>query len=190
MKIKRYNNFKTNESISKFFTNLKHKFNRKDDEQIISDLIKEIQSQDFNFDIQITLSNYLMDIFTLNNIEVIKVVNENDDDKPEYTYSTKIDGRMLSCYQLSSRILYRMIYNILNKNRELLIELKNSLNSKVDMDRINEFEVIKNNKVDYINLNRLFDFYEKDFQEESMRVKIDKILEKYGTSRLKNWRND
>lgn len=73
------------------------------------------------------------------------------------TLYKKINTFYLSSFNKWYRLFFNYLVTNLNEDRKDLI------------DKIEEFEVIRNNKIDWISLNSLYDFYETPFDKESIR---------------------
>lgn len=143
----------------------------KDNSRAIS-YINLFKEQDYNFYISRTDSYRTEFRFNQFNDILISALKSND------TGSMYING----VYQVISVDKSLELYNELNridKNNIKLIEiLNNKINSRREctyryiedtvieeiIERIDEFDVVLNNKLDEINLERLLDFYEIDYR--------------------------
>lgn len=119
-------------------------------------------------------SSYL---FTLNEKitfgSVYKIIRTNLEDC--VTYTLLLSGSNVTIpinYLLLSQLYERV--SIINHNnnhfRELLHELK--LSEKELLERIEEFEVVKNGKIDLISLDSLFDFYKVPIKQNQFLVSL------------------
>lgn len=102
-----------------------------------------------------------------------------------YSHSSNLkisfDNINLEVYDSLYRNLHRAIINNVIRRLSLLIFLEKKIGiMKEDVvDRIIEFELIKNNMVDLISLESLYDFYKKEFDRNDVTLYLFKHSIKY-----------
>lgn len=86
-----------------------------------------------------------------------RVFFEDSLDNPEMV--VELYNRLDYIYKLTNKV-YCSVRNIIDPSN---IKLESEQETK---DRLEEFDVIKDNKLDLISLNSLFDYYGKEFNEQ------------------------
>jgi len=139
--------------------------------KVIKDLINYYKEQSFNFYL---ISPPTPDMSVIYEVDNIKVYMHHDNLKIWVNRTElKCDGDLI--YKLYN-ILSRIYNNTWNLRKEISWNIFHRSGQLIEMDRFEEFEVIKNNKIDYINLNRLYDFYEADFNEERVKEIVTNLI--------------
>ena len=139
----------------------------------IKELIDKYKDQDVNVDIyDHTSSNNYWVILKYGDANFSVSCLRNDVD---IRYKFFIEGEQKRVDIKLVKQLYSIL-STLHFSTERFCELISKvIGEKVDQDRIEEFGVVKNNKIDYISLNSLFDFYEKPFDKEKVEEDIKSL---------------
>lgn len=133
--------------------------------------------------------DYLVYSFILDDKDIIikKKVSKRLRDKG---YELYIDGRKVYC----NKELFTEIFEATKqsnlyftgfKDRILMLVFKAWAHIDKEklmpelMDRLEEFEVIKNGKIDFISLESLFDFYSAKFSEDNFKKEMKLITKKH-----------
>lgn len=146
----------------------------------IESIIDLLKDQRINLDIKCdnhSIPGYTTQHILLNNKSItitrdsVQVINQYSD----FTYFFGIDNVKQYCslnskkelFLLSSSIYKRTLkftrtFNYIGFKIDDIIQLDTF--NKVLLERMDEFEVIKDNKLDLISLNSLFDYYNQDFK--------------------------
>lgn len=124
----------------------------------------------------------------INNTNVVKKAEfkfSNQDVLIYYSHSSNLkisfDNINLEVYDILYHNLHKAIVNNVIRRQFLLRFLEEEVGIiKEDIiDRIIEFELIKNNMIDLISLESLYDFYKNEFDKDDVTIYLSKLSIKY-----------
>ena len=163
-------------TLKKTIKNFKSFFNNEND-RIVSytNILKDWR---YSFDIEFDKQNYIYTFKVNDDLIEIHVLNSRENDikvrvnKKEVNISTKVCTDFLNELRRinkSTHYFTEFIVKNITKYKEPA-RFYNDVERAEAKERITEFEVIKDGKIDFISLNQLYDFYEVPFDENSLNV--------------------
>lgn len=161
------------------------KFNEHKTESILNSIYSDLCKKELlSGIIDSSTNNYIWDVTTLavnmdgimivcdliNNKKYRISINSKKISGESDTFKENIKAKIFTQLQrLSSEYdrFIRVIISYLTSGVMQTIEFTDEV-----LERVEEFEVIKNGRIDWISLNNLFDFYNVEFDEISFKKKI------------------
>lgn len=149
------------------------------DNQIVKDYIEFFKNQSYNYEVKARsyspyfyYKNILVEIYGSTS-DIRLLIESGSDVEPSLLNSdnelNKCLYRHLSCiYHKSMKLVQVIDYKRTNQLKQYQSINKETTNEIIE--RIEEFDVIINDKIDEINLERLFDFYEVPFTKDIIKL--------------------